>query len=99
MSELIVMSKGEFQTFVEDLLNKAASKFNPPPPPPTTKSEGDELITRTETAELLKVRSLVTVDNLSRKGLLKKHYLGTVVRFKKSEVIAFANHSKKGGQR
>jgi hypothetical protein len=25
--------------------------------------------------------------------------LGTVVRFKKSEVIAFANHSKKGGQR
>lgn len=97
-SELIVMSKGDFQTFVEDLLNKAASKFNLPTPPPLTAAEND-LITRNEVRGILKVKSLVTVDNLSRKGLLKKHYLGAVVRFKKSEVIAFANQTKKGGAR
>ena len=48
-------------------------------------------------AHILKLKSLVSVDNLSKKGLLKKHRLGGVVRFKRGEVIAFANNQKKRG--
>jgi excisionase family DNA binding protein len=46
----------------------------------------DELLTKIETAELLKLCTSA-VDNLRRKGLLKAYRIGASVRFKRSEVL------------
>ena len=45
----------------------------------------EELLTRKEVAEKLKI-TLPTVSSWSKKGILKSHRLGKLVRFKKSEV-------------
>jgi hypothetical protein len=66
--------------------------LNPPTPPPT---EGRKLMTRHEVRDLLKLKSLTTVDSLSRKNLLKKHQMGGVVRFYEDEVLAFAETKTK----
>lgn len=67
--------------FVSNFLNQWLKKTN----------EDSDLITRQEVKNLLKVKSTATIDNLTNKGVLKKHYIGTLVRFKKSEVLAIIN--------
>ncbi len=52
---------------------------------PTSKTT-PEWFTREQVAEYFKV-SLGTVDNLSRNGVLKKHYVGRSPRFKKDEIL------------
>lgn len=52
----------------------------------TIKEDTPELLTRKQVAELLKV-SIGTVDNLSKQGVLNKHYLGRCPRFSRYEVI------------
>jgi len=55
----------------------------------------EEYLTRNELAEKLKV-SLPTINDWSKKGILKPYRLGNLVRFKKSEVeeslIEINNH-------
>jgi hypothetical protein len=83
----LLVEFGELKKF---LLNQVT------PPVTTEKSDKDDLITRQDAAEILKLKSLASIDNLTKKGLLKKHYLGGVVRLKKSEVVAFANQKTRG---
>ena len=88
--QVIVMSPDQLESYINQLFEKAAKRLTQPPPVPTAQNDTDELITRQDAAKILKVKSLVTIDNLSKKGLLKKHRLGGVVRFKRGEVIAFS---------
>jgi hypothetical protein len=48
-----------------------------------------ELMTRRQVAEYLAI-TVQTVDNFTRQGLLKKHYLNGLPRFKRDEVRAAA---------
>ncbi len=50
------------------------------------KQAESEWLTRKEVKDIFNV-SLGTVDNLSRDGVLKKHYLGGSPRFKREEVL------------
>lgn len=53
-----------------------------------------ELMTRKEAAVYLNC-SIATIDNLSRAGLLEKHYLAGLPRFRREEVRhAFENWKK-----
>ncbi len=58
------------------------------------KQAESEWLTRKEVKDIFNV-SLGTVDNLSRDGVLKKHYLGGSPRFKREEVLeALAAYNK-----
>ena len=53
-----------------------------------------EWLTRKQVADYFFV-SLGTIDNLTRSGILKKHYLGRSPRFKRDEVLqAFESFNK-----
>lgn len=53
-----------------------------------------ELMTRKEAAAFLSC-SIATIDNLTRAGLLQKHYLAGLPRFRREEVkSAFQNWKK-----
>lgn len=53
---------------------------------PQAGSDLPELLSRREAAKFLGV-SLGTVDNLARAGLLQKHYLGSIPKFRKEELL------------
>ena len=61
------------------LLAKSNNKVSEP--------QKDRLLTKKETANLLSC-SVSTIDNYRRKGILKRHHIGSAVRFKKNEVLA-----------
>jgi excisionase family DNA binding protein len=95
MNSIIILTPEEVEEFMSRLFNSLLEKISNPMVPVQNTDSGDELITRREAADLLKMKSLVTIDKLAKKGLLKKHRLGTVVRFKKSEVLAFSQSQSK----
>lgn len=95
MNSIIVLTPEEVEAFMSRLFDSFMEKISNPATPIQYSDPGDELVTRREAADLLKMRSLVTIDKLAKNGLLKKHRLGTVVRFKKSEVLAFAQSQSK----
>ena len=53
---------------------------------PKGSNELPELLSRKQAAAFLGV-SLGTVDNLARAGVLQKHFLGSVPKFKKEELL------------
>jgi hypothetical protein len=57
-------------------------------------AELPEHLTRRQTAKIFNV-NLNSIDNWSREGTLKKHFIGTSVRFKKSEVLSVFNTVQK----
>lgn len=95
MNTIIVLTPEEVEEYMFRLFNGLLEKISNPASPVQNPESNDELITRREAADLLKMKSLVTIDKLAKKGLLKKHRLGTVVRFKKSEVLAFSQSQSK----
>jgi len=56
-----------------------------------------ELMTRRQVAEYLAI-TVQTVDHLARQGLLKKHHVGRLPRFKRDEVRAAAAAYRKYGR-
>ncbi|WP_072877461.1 helix-turn-helix domain-containing protein [Salegentibacter echinorum] len=58
-------------------LSQLASNFQAPDP--------EEYITRQEAAEILKV-SIITLSDWNKKGILNPYRLGTLVRYKRSEL-------------
>jgi len=84
---LVSIPKDELQTLIIDSVN-ACLKFHLPKP--EGKEELPELLTRQQVADYLSV-SLKTVDNLTKDGLLKKHYIAGSPRFKRKEVRAVAD--------
>ena len=94
-NSVIVMTPEQLEGYIFQAFEKAATRYAPPSPVPMVKSDMEELITRQDVANILKLKSLVSVDNLTKKGLLKKHRLGGVVRFKRGEVVAFSQMKNK----
>lgn len=46
----------------------------------------DKLLTKKEAAELLSCATS-TIDNYRRSGIIKRHYIGSSVRFKRTELL------------
>lgn len=61
--------------------------------PVTPELQGDKLLTRKETADKLKI-SLVTLNDWSKRGLLKSYIIGGRVLYKESEVEASLHQVK-----
>lgn len=80
---MIIMEPEELKKFVDDVVFQALTKYSLNQPDVQASSEW---FTREQVAEYFKV-SLGTVDNLSRNGVLKKHYIGRSPRFKKDEIL------------
>lgn len=53
---------------------------------PHLKGPDDRMITRAEAAALLSV-SISKVDDLTRKGMFRTYYQGSMIRFLRSEVV------------
>jgi excisionase family DNA binding protein len=74
----------QFFQRLEDLISR---KFSEAQQAAELKAALPELLSRAQAAEFLNV-SRGTIDNLARAGLLQKHYLGSVPRFKREELLA-----------
>lgn len=70
-------------------ISEAVSKLQP--------QNDDGLLTRHETADLLRV-SLVTLNDWTNKGILLSYRLGNRVYYKRSEIDAAMTQIKKRGQ-
>lgn len=53
---------------------------------PEQNTDSPEFLSRKQAAEALGV-SLGTIDNLARGGIIQKHYLGSVPRFRRDELL------------
>ena len=90
-STIVVIEAELFFQRLEESLTRILTQHNPEKP---DFEQLPELFSRKEAAEFLKV-SLGTIDNLSRAGLLQKHYLGNMPRFKREELLqAFESWQK-----
>lgn len=88
---LVTMPAEEFFSRLENIIETKLSERIPAQP---TGEALPELMTRKEAAVYLNC-SIATVDNLSRSGLLEKHYLAGLPRFRREEVrTAFQNWKK-----
>jgi excisionase family DNA binding protein len=74
----------QFFQRLEELITR---KFSEAQQAAEQKAALPELLSRAQAAEFLNV-SRGTIDNLARAGLLQKHYLGSVPRFKREELLA-----------
>lgn len=89
MNELVLIPKDELQTLIIDSINSCL-KYH------LQREEGPgeslpEVMTRQQVADYFGV-TLRTVDGLCKQGILKKHFLGGLPRFKRDEVrAAFEN--------
>ena len=70
------------QEDVRGIIKEELSKFNPVIIP-----SQDQFIDKKECAALLGGVCLSTVDGLRRKGIFKRYNIGSMVRFKRSQVI------------
>lgn len=70
----------ELKSIIEKTVNLSYEKLqnNSPKEP--------QFLTRIEAAQLMNV-CLSTLDKWSRQGKLEKHFLGKIVRYKKSEIL------------
>ena len=80
----VLIDVEQFFQSLEELINR---KFSEAEAQATQRSALPELLNRAQAAEFLNV-SRGTIDNLARAGLLQKHYLGSVPRFKRDELLA-----------
>ena len=91
MNTVAVIDTEAFFQRLEEILGRTLKEQLPDKP------QGEampELFSRRQAAEFLGV-SLGTVDNLARAGLLQKHYLGSVPRFRREELVqAFESWKK-----
>lgn len=87
--KIVLISSTELQELISNAVCNAISQV--PVPAPVPQVNESDLITREEAKDLLKVKSIATIDNLVKRGTLKKYYKGTLVRLKRSEVINFIN--------
>jgi len=79
MDKLVIISTDQLRELITDAVDKAFKEVNQ-----DTFTDRD-LMTRWETAELLKV-SLVSIRSWSQKGLIQPYTIGGRVFFKRSEV-------------
>ena len=82
MQDLILISlpENKLEELIKNAVSKAIENFHG-----TKQSDPRHFLTRKEASTYLGV-SIATIDNWTRQGKLTKHYNGTAVRFKKSEL-------------
>lgn len=78
--------KKEIVEEFERVVTKLSKRLNPIPP--------ETYLTRIEAAKFLGV-SLMTIHNWSKLGIIHPMKIGTRIRFKKSELVAVLENSKK----
>lgn len=91
---LMTVEEGDLESLVDRCLERAFRK-RAASVPVVEGPEPDELLTPEETAKLLKVSKVTLWDWTANRGILKKHSIGTQVRYLKSEVLSAV--LKKGG--
>lgn len=86
---LVTITTADLRLLLEDVLEEKLAEFAQQP---TNDEPGiPELLTRKQAAEFLNC-TVGTIDNLTKRGLLTKHYLGGLPRFRRDELrAAFAN--------
>lgn len=92
---LTTYDRAELENIVLDCL-KAFHKHNPQPQPTPVQQlqdDPDRLISKKEAARLLGC-SQSTIDNYRRAGVLQATKLGKAVRFRRGDVLSFANPEK-----
>ena len=77
---LISLPQEKLEQLIQNAVQKALSNTDE-----AKEHNQNELLTRKEAANYLNV-SVATIDNWTRIGKIIKHYNGTAVRFKKSEL-------------
>jgi len=82
MNQISIISASELRQILSEEIKNALSKFETNETP----TDKDELITRQETAKILKI-SLPTLNNYSKEGKIQPYNIGSRVLYKKSEVI------------
>ena len=83
MNQVAVIDTEAFFQRLEEVITRKLSEKQPDKP------NGEalpELFSRKQAAGFLGV-SLGTIDNLARAGLLQKHYLGSIPKFKREELL------------
>lgn len=85
MNQVAVIDAEQFFARLEAVLDSKLQALHAQPPQGS--SDLPELLSRKQAAQFLGV-SLGTVDNLARAGVLQKHFLGSVPKFKKEELLS-----------
>lgn len=84
MNKLVVLTPEELRTLIQESVKAGLQALSQPE---ASSAEAlPEWLTRKDVAAYLSI-SLATVDNFTRDGLLKKHYVAGLPRFKREEVI------------
>lgn len=92
MSDFAIVPVEEFRTLLSTIVREELeSHFRDSKAPFDAISE---LLSRHQVAELFHV-TVATIDNWANSGQLEKHRIGSVVRFKKEEVLAFLKSHQK----
>lgn len=81
-NSLLVVDTEQFFIRLEELLESKLDRLARNQHEPDAEPE---LLTRKQAAEFLHV-SLATIDNLTRAGILQKHFVGSLPRFKRDEL-------------
>lgn len=89
---LTSLTVNELENLIIDSVNACLKVHTPQPQPApaTPPDDPDRLISKKEAARLLGC-SQSTVDNYRRAGVLEATKLGKAVRFRRGDVIEFAN--------
>lgn len=92
MKNLILtsISKDDLETLIIDCVNACLKHHQPEEKIP---KEQNDYLTKKEAAKFLSC-SVSTIDNYRRAGVIKRHNVGSSVRFKRSELIAAVNQKK-----
>jgi len=78
----VPISREELEALIKECIKSEIQKAVSPP-----KEEEDTLITRKEAAKLLNV-STTTLSGYCKSGVLVSYRIGSLIRFKKSQVIS-----------
>lgn len=84
MNQVAVIDAEQFFARLEGLLDAKFQALHAQQPQGS--NELPELLSRKQAAQFLGV-SLGTVDNLAKAGVLQKHFLGSVPKFKREELL------------
>jgi excisionase family DNA binding protein len=77
----LLLNRDELEQTLRDMVKDLIEPGNKP----LTVKSGEELLTRKEAAEALKV-SLPTLHRMTKRGVIKVTYIGNAVRIKRSEI-------------
>jgi hypothetical protein len=90
---LTSFSKEELQALINEAIERV--NLNSKEKENTKEEKGDKLLTRNETAALLKI-TLVTLSDWSKRGIIQPYYLGGRVYYKEKEIINSLYKAKEG---